>query len=112
MSRSGSGRAWRAGSGRDQRPSIHQRLRTGRNVRRTVAEYESDAVVSKVESMETLIDGSLMNRRNNVVLLGLFSGITLLLVAVRLYAAMAYVVARRTQEIGLESCPSFRACWQ
>ncbi len=70
-------------------------------IRKTVAEYDPDAVVSKVESMETLVDNSLTNRQHNLMLLGLFSGVTLLLAAVGLYAMMAYAVARRTHEIGL-----------
>ncbi|HET8548665.1 MAG TPA: ABC transporter permease, partial [Bryobacteraceae bacterium] len=94
----------------DQFPILEARLvlRTTQNVsgvaaaiRRTVTEYQPDAVVSTVEAMDTLIDRSLTSRQNNVMLLGFFSGIALLLAAVGLYATMAYIVARRTQEIGL-----------
>lgn len=70
-------------------------------VRRIVSEQQPDAVVPDVEAMETLIDRSVTGRQNNVMLLGVFAGIALLLAAVGLYATMAYIVARRTQEIGL-----------
>jgi len=70
-------------------------------IRGVVAEYEPDAVVTQVEAMQTLIDRSLTGRQNNVMLLGLFSGVALLLAALGLYATMAYIVAQRTQEIGL-----------
>jgi len=70
-------------------------------IRRVVAEYQPDAVVTRVEAMETLVDRSLTSRQNNVMLLGLFSGVALLLAALGLYATMAYVVAQRTQEIGV-----------
>ena len=70
-------------------------------IRGVVAEYQPDAVVTQVEAMETLIDRSLNGRQNNAMLLGLFSGVALLLAALGLYATMAYIVAQRTQEIGV-----------
>jgi ABC-type antimicrobial peptide transport system permease subunit len=70
-------------------------------IRSAVAEYQPDAVVTKVERMETLIDRSVTDRQNNVVLLGIFSGTALLLAGLGLYATMAYMVAQRTQEIGV-----------
>ena len=70
-------------------------------IRQAVAEFQPDAVVTQVETMETLLDRSLAGRRNNLALLGLFSGVALLLAALGLYGTMAYVVAQRKQEIGV-----------
>ena len=70
-------------------------------IREIVAEYQPDAVVTSVEAMATVMGRTLAGRQNNVMLLGLFSGIALLLAALGLYATMAYVVAQRTQEIGI-----------
>ncbi len=94
----------------DQFPILDARVvvRTTENIsglalkiRSFLAERQPDSVVTKVEAIETLIGRSLTSRQNRVALLGLFSGIALLLAALGLYATMAYVVAQRTHEIGL-----------
>ncbi len=94
----------------DQFPILDARLvvRTTRDpaalaptIRGIVAESQSDAVVTKVVTMASLVDHSVAGRQGNVLLLGLFSGIALLLAALGLYGTMAYIVTQRTQEIGL-----------
>jgi ABC-type antimicrobial peptide transport system permease subunit len=57
--------------------------------------------VTKVEEMESLIGRSITGRQNHALLLGVFSIISLALASLGLYATMAYIVARRTQEIGV-----------
>ena len=57
--------------------------------------------MTKVEEMESLIGRSITGRQNHALLLGVFSIISLALASLGLYATMAYIVARRTQEIGV-----------
>ena len=70
-------------------------------IRRAVAEAQPAAVVTSVQPMDALIGKTLGRRRNQLGMLGLFSGIALLLAALGLYATMAFIVAQRTQEIGV-----------
>ncbi len=94
----------------DQFPVLEARLviRTKQDLaamtgtmRSIVAQCQPDAVVTKVEAMETLIGRSTSGRQNHALLLGLFSIISLVLASLGLYGTMAYIVARRTQEIGV-----------
>ena len=57
--------------------------------------------MTKVEEMESLIGRSITGRQNHALLLAVFSIISLALASLGLYATMAYIVARRTQEIGV-----------
>ncbi len=70
-------------------------------MRSIVAQCRPEAAVTKVEELETLIGRSITGRQNHALLLGLFSIISLVLASFGLYATMAYIVARRTQEIGV-----------
>ncbi|MGE5568149.1 MAG: ABC transporter permease [Rhodospirillales bacterium] len=70
-------------------------------VRRATAEFEPAAVVSEVRTVEQLVEGAVASRRLNMLLLGIFAGLALLLASVGTYGVMAYAVNRRSHEIGI-----------
>lgn len=70
-------------------------------VRRTIAAYNSDLLVSYVRTMEEQMNASLVRERVLAMLSTSFGVLALLLACVGLYGVMSYGVARRTREIGI-----------
>ncbi|HEY7183779.1 MAG TPA: ABC transporter permease [Blastocatellia bacterium] len=70
-------------------------------VRSIVADLDPNLPVTDIRSFQEVVTRSVAPQRFNAVLLGVFSGLALLLATTGIYGLLSYTMSRRTSEIGL-----------
>jgi predicted permease len=70
-------------------------------MRQAVQQVDANVPVYRVRTLSQQVDKSLMSERLLASLSGVFGGLATLLAAIGLYGVMAYMVVRRTREIGI-----------
>jgi predicted permease len=70
-------------------------------VANAVHEVDREIPVRDILTMDDLVTNSMSQQRFNMLLLGAFAGLAMLLAAIGIYSVLSYSVKRRVQEIGI-----------
>jgi ABC-type antimicrobial peptide transport system permease subunit len=70
-------------------------------MRRAVKEVDPGIAVAAIATLDELVAQSIGSERFYALLVGIFSGLALMLAAVGIYGVMSYTVAQQTRELGI-----------
>jgi predicted permease len=72
------------------------------HVRAELKDIDSGVPLIKIRTMEDVVDNTVTGRRFNMLLVGLFAVLALVLTTVGLYGSVSYWVSQQTREIGIQ----------
>jgi putative ABC transport system permease protein len=70
-------------------------------LRGAIREMDKNQLIWRTRTLNELLDGSIAARRFNMILLGVFASIAVLLAGIGVFGVMSYTVTQQTHDIGL-----------